>query len=67
MHIVILDWKTMTMNYDLDYKCFEDFGCVSCYDFTPNELAAQRIGDADIVLCNKVRITSDVMTLCPNL
>ena len=67
MKIVILDWKTMTANGDLSPDCFKTLGDVECYDFTPNELAAQRIGDAEIVLCNKVLITKEVIEKCPNL
>ena len=47
--------------------CFKSLGEVSCYDYTPNELAAERIADAEAVLCNKVLITDEVMKKCPNL
>ena len=67
MKIVILDWKTMTMNNDISPDCFKSLGEVSCYDYTPNELAAERIADAEAVLCNKVLITDEVMKKCPNL
>lgn len=67
MKIVILDWKTMTMNNDISPDCFKSLGKVSCYDYTPNELAAERIADAEAVLCNKVLITDEVMKKCPNL
>lgn len=67
MKIVILDWKTMTMNNDISPDCFKSLGEVSCYDYTPNELAAERIADAEAVLCNKVLITDEVIKKCPNL
>ena len=67
MKIVILDWKTMTMNNDISPDCFKSLGEVSCYDYTPNELVAERIADAEAVLCNKVLITDEVMKKCPNL
>ena len=67
MKIVILDWKTMTMNNDISPDCFKSLGEVSCYDYTPNELAAERIADAEAALCNKVLITDEVMKKCPNL
>ena len=67
MKIVILDWKTMTENADLSPDCFKNLGDVQCYDFTPNNLAAERIGDADAVLCNKVLITKEVIESCKNL
>lgn len=67
MKIVILDWKTMTMNNDISPDCFKSLGEVACYDYTQNELAAERIADAEAVLCNKVLITDEVMKKCPNL
>jgi len=67
MKIVILDWKTMTENSDISYECFNNLGSIDCYDFTPNNLAAERIGDAQAVLCNKVMITKDVIDSCPEL
>lgn len=57
----------MTMNNDISPDCFKSLGEVSCYDYTPNELAAERIADAEAVLCNKVLITDEVMKKCPNL
>ncbi len=67
MKIVILDWKTMTWGNELSPECFEKFGEVKCYDFTPPELTAERIGKSEIVLCNKVRITREIMDKCPDI
>lgn len=67
MKISILDWKTMTWENELSCECFEKFGEVKCYDFTPPELTAERIGNSEIVLCNKVLITREVMDKCPDL
>lgn len=67
MKIVILDWKTMTWNNELSPECFKKFGDVECYDFTPPELTAGRIGNSQIVLCNKVQITREIMDKCTNL
>ena len=67
MKIVILDWKTMTCGNELSPECFEKFGEVECYDFTSPELTAERIGRSEIVLCNKVRITKDIMDKCPDI
>lgn len=66
MQIVVLDAATVVGGgVDLDF--LEAFGQVTAYDLTPPELAAQRIGDADAVLCNKVPITAAVMAACPRL
>ncbi|MBE6844409.1 MAG: D-2-hydroxyacid dehydrogenase [Ruminococcus sp.] len=66
MKISILDWTTVTSG-DISQDIFEEFGDVRCFELCSNELAAEQIGDADIVLCNKVLITEDVMNQCKNL
>lgn len=68
MRLVILDWDTMTANGDLSPECFRPFSSeIDCYGLTRPEEAAERIGDAELVLCNKVPITKAVMDACPNL
>lgn len=37
------------------------------YDVTPPELVAERIGGAECVVCNKSRITAEVLGRCPNV
>ncbi|MBQ8679147.1 MAG: D-2-hydroxyacid dehydrogenase [Treponema sp.] len=37
------------------------------YDRSPQELVAERIGDSEIILLNKVRITSEIIEKCPRL
>ncbi len=66
MKIAILDWTTVTSG-DISSDIFKEFGEVSCFELCSNEIAAQQIGDADMVLCNKVLITKDVMNKCSNL
>lgn len=66
MKICILDWTTVTSG-DIDSDIFSQFGKVRCYPLTDNEKAAEYIGDADMVLCNKVLITREVMEKCPNI
>lgn len=66
MKICILDWTTVTSG-DIDSGIFSRFGEVSCYPLTDNERAAEYIGDAEIVLCNKVLITREVMDKCPEI
>lgn len=67
MKIVILDWSTMCAGNDLSSDVFKDFGDVTAYPLTSPEDTISRIGDAEIVLCNKVLITKEVMDNCPNL
>lgn len=66
MKICILDWTTVTSG-DISADIFGEFGDVSCYALTDNDKAAEQIGDSDMVLCNKVLITGQVMDKCPNL
>ncbi len=66
MKICILDWTTVTSG-DISADIFKEFGDVSCYELTDNEKAAEQIGDSDMVLCNKVQITRQVMDKCPSL
>lgn len=67
MNIVILDWSTMCAGNDLSPDIFKEYGNVKAYSLTSPDEVITRIGDAEIVLCNKVLITKDVMDNCPNL
>lgn len=67
MKIVITDWQTMSCKDEISYKCFENFGNVFAYPLTAPEETAMRIGDAEILLCNKTPITADVIKQCSNL
>lgn len=37
------------------------------YDRSPQELVADRIGDSEIILLNKIRITGEIIEKCPSL
>ncbi len=52
MKIVITDIDTVTGG-DLSLKSIEQLGDVTCYGLTAEEEVAQRVGGADIILCNK--------------
>ena len=52
MKVVILDSKTLT-NDDIDFSVFDEFGEVTIYDYTKYNQIAERIKDAEIILCNK--------------
>lgn len=66
MKIVIPDWSTMSA-VNMGFSAFEEFGEVICCGMTRPEEAAEKIGDAEIVLVNKTPITAEVMKKCPNL
>lgn len=67
MKAVVLDGYTLNPG-DLSWEGVssqvEEF---TLYDGTPQELAAQRIGDCEIVFTNKVEITREVMEACPSM
>lgn len=66
--LVILDWATMSDHEELSPKRFEKLANeVKVYPLTTAEDTISRIGDAELVICNKVLITDEVMNACPNL
>ncbi|WP_343209681.1 D-2-hydroxyacid dehydrogenase [Anaerolentibacter hominis] len=66
MKIVILDGYTLNPG-DLSWNKLKELGEVTCYDRTPRELTAERIGSAEIVLTNKTVIGRDIMDACPSI
>ena len=66
MRIVVTDAATVVGN-GIDLEFLKEFGHVTAYDLTPPELLAERLQDADAVICNKSPITAAVMAACPNL
>ena len=69
MNIVMPDGDTLALP---DMKAhiaerFSQYGQVICNGTTKPEEVAEKIGDAEIVLCNKTPITRAVMEQCPNL
>ncbi len=66
MKITVLDRNTVTIG-DIDFSVFDQFGDVTFYDAMDNSLIADCIGDSEAVICNKAKITAEVMEKCPNL
>ena len=66
MKIVILDGHALNPG-DLSWDFLNQFGAVTVYERTPDELIVSRIGDADIVLLNKTPITAAILDACPNV
>ncbi len=58
MKIVVLDAQTVTKG-DLSLSPLEEFGELVVYQLTSPELIAERVNDADIVLCNKTQLNED--------
>lgn len=67
MKIVSLDGAALNPG-DLSWDCFKQFGEITVYPRThTTEETVKRIGDAEIVLLNKVPITSEVLDACPSV
>lgn len=66
MKIVILDAETVSQN-DISFDLITSQGETIINGYTPNEMVAEKIGDADAVICNKCLITKEVFSKCPNL
>lgn len=67
MKIAVLDWYTVNISGDISTAPIEELGEVKIIPLTSPEETAANIGDAEIVLCNKVMITQDVINKCPDI
>ena len=66
MKIVVLDGYTVCPG-DLTWDSLRALGEVTVYERTPREEVVPRIGDAQVVLTNKVVISREVLAACPNV
>lgn len=66
MKITILDGNALNPG-DLSWKPLEQFGEVTVYDRTKDEEVVSRIADSDAILLNKINITEEILSKCPNL
>ena len=67
MKIVILDSETVSRGGDVSLDGITSLGDAQVYGYTPNEEVADKIGDADAVICNKCLMTEEVFEKCKNL
>ena len=67
--IAILDWDTMAYNKDeVNARRFAALAeNVDVYPSTKPDEVIEHIGDADVVICNKVLITREVLEACPDV
>lgn len=65
MNIVFLD--SGTLGGDVDTTVFSKLGSYSEFTATPQSSAPERVKNADVIITNKVKITSDVMASAENL
>lgn len=67
MKIVNLDGSALNPG-DLSWEPFREFGDLTLYPRTETpEQVISRIGDAEIILLNKVPITAEILSACTNL
>lgn len=66
MKIVVLDGYTENPG-DLSWAPLEKLGTLSIYDRSTSETIIERIGDAEVVLVNKVILGKKEFEACPNL
>ncbi|WP_027727537.1 D-2-hydroxyacid dehydrogenase [Treponema sp. C6A8] len=66
MKITILDGHAVNPG-DLPWDKFSELAEVTVYERTPSELVKNRIGDSDAIFLNKINITEDILSACPNL
>lgn len=66
MKLVVTDGATLS-DGGVSLDGFRRFGELVVYDLTAPEQLAERVGDADAVLCNKTPIPAELFDQCPNL
>lgn len=66
MRIVVMDGG-ITNPGDLSWEAFEKCGDFICHDYTPGELALERMRDADAVLITDFTIDAQLIRACPKL
>lgn len=65
MKITVLD--AGTLGADIDLTPLERLGELSVFESTPAELVAQRIGDAEVLVVNKVKLNGGNLSAAPKL
>lgn len=66
MKIVVLDGNCLNPG-DITWEPVEKLGEMTLYLRTSPDKVVERIGDAEVILTNKVLITEDILAACPNL
>ena len=65
MKITVLD--KLSLGLDLPFEILDEIGEVAFYDATSQEETVDHVGDSDVILINKVKITESVIDKCKNL
>ena len=64
--LTILDGHAVNPG-DLPWDFLKPYADVTVYERTPQELVEQRIDDSDAIFLNKIQITKEILSACPNL
>ncbi|MBQ5491805.1 MAG: D-2-hydroxyacid dehydrogenase [Treponema sp.] len=66
MHITILDGNALNPG-DLSWDALKQLGTLTVYPRTEPKEVIERIGSSEAILLNKVNITEEILSACPNL
>ncbi len=66
MKITVLDRCTVTQG-DIDLGRLAGLGDLKIYDILPEDRLVETIRGADAVICNKAKMTAQVIAQCPDL
>lgn len=66
MKIVVLDGHALNPG-DLSWDCLREFGEVTVYPRTAQSDVTDRIGDAEVIVLNKIAITAEILDACPSV
>jgi len=64
--LTILDGHAVNPG-DLSWDMFKEFADVTVYERTPSDKLIERIGNSDAIFLNKINITEETLSACPNL
>ena len=65
MKIAFLD--ALTIGSDIDLSLYKKFGELKVYDTTTQEQFAERVGDSDVIIINKLKVGRQNLPSCPNV
>ncbi len=66
MKITVLDGHAANPG-DISWEAIRSLGDFTIYERSPEDKVVERIGDSDIILLNKIKITREIISQCPNL
>lgn len=66
MKLTILDGHAVNPG-DLSWDNFKQYADITVYERTPMDQLVSRIGDSDAIFLNKIPITEETLSQCPNL